>query len=70
MLEGLVAGKIYMFVDHPGLDTPEMRAIHHVGYENVASDRQGVTDTWTSPRVRDAIKAKGIQLIGYRDLAK
>lgn len=67
-LESLEAGKTYLFVDHPGLDTPELRAIHHIGYENVASDRQGVTDTWTHPRVKEAIKARGIQLIGYRDL--
>ncbi|MGV3724499.1 MAG: polysaccharide deacetylase family protein [Actinomycetota bacterium] len=70
MLESLQAGKTYLFVDHPGLDTPELRAIHHIGYENVAVDRQGVTDAWTSPRVKAAIKAKGIQLIGYRDLKK
>jgi hypothetical protein len=70
MLEGLEAGKTYLFVDHPGLDTSEVRAIHHIGYENVAADRQGVTDTFTSPRVREMIKAKGIQLIGYRDLKK
>lgn len=70
MLDSLEADKTYMFVEHPGLDTPEMRAIHHIGYENVAADRQGVTDTWTSPRVRDAIKSKGIKLIGYRDLVK
>jgi len=68
MLEGLEAGKTYLFVDHPGLDTPELRAIHHIGYENVATDRQGVTDTWTHPQVRELIKARGIQLIGYRDL--
>jgi len=68
MLESLEAGKTYLFVDHPGLDTPEVRAIHHVGYENVAVDRQGVTDTYTSPRVRALIRSKGIQLIGYRDL--
>jgi len=68
MLESLEAGKTYLFVDHPGLDTPELRAIHHIGYENVASDRQGVTDTWTDPRIRELIKSKGIQLIGYRDL--
>lgn len=68
MLESLEAGKTYLFVDHPGLDTPEMRAIHHIGYENVAADRQGVTDAWTSPRVREAIKRLGVQLIGYRDL--
>jgi predicted glycoside hydrolase/deacetylase ChbG (UPF0249 family) len=70
MLESLEAGKVYVFVDHPGLDTPEVRAIHHIGYENVAADRQGVTDTFTSPRVKAAVKARNIQLIGYRDLKK
>lgn len=70
MFDGLEAGNTYMFVDHPGLDTPEMQAIHHIGYENVAADRQGVTDAWTSPKIREAIRAKGIQLISYRDLVK
>lgn len=70
MLESLEAGKTYLFVDHPGLDTPELRAIHHIGYENVAADRQGVVDAWTNSRVKEVIKARGIQLIGYRDLKK
>lgn len=70
MLDGLEPDKTYMFVEHPAFDTPEMRAIHHIGYENVAADRQGVTDTLTSSKVRDAIKTKGIKLIGYRDLVK
>jgi predicted glycoside hydrolase/deacetylase ChbG (UPF0249 family) len=70
MLDGLEAGKTYLFVDHPGLDTPEVRAIHHIGYENVAVDRQGVTDTFTNPRVKAAIKARGIQMISYADLRK
>jgi predicted glycoside hydrolase/deacetylase ChbG (UPF0249 family) len=70
MLEGLEPGQTYLFVDHPGLDTPELRAIHHVGYEDVAVDRQGVTDCWTDPRVKDVIKQRGIRLIGYRDLKK
>jgi len=68
MLDKLEPGKTYLFVDHPGLDTPEVRAIHHIGYEDVATDRQGVTDTMTSPKVKAAIKAKGIKLIGYQDL--
>jgi hypothetical protein len=68
MLEGLESGKTYMFVDHPGLDTPEVQAIYHIGYENVAADRQGVTDVWTNPRVKQLIKEKGIQLIGYNQL--
>ena len=70
MLESLEPGKTYMFVDHPGLDTSELRAIHHIGYEDVAADRQGVTDTWTHPRVKEMIKKRGIELIGYRDLKK
>jgi len=70
MLESLEAGSTYLFIDHPALDTPEVRAIHHLGYEDVATDRQGVTDTLTSPRVRDAIEVNGIQLIDFRDLKK
>jgi len=70
MLDRLETDKTYLFVEHPGFETPEMRAIHHIGYENVATDRQGVTDMWINPRVREAIKTRGIQLIGYRDLEK
>lgn len=70
MLESLETGKTYLFVDHPGLDTPEMRAIHHIGYEDVAEDRQGVTTAWTSAKVKEVIKAKGIELIGYGKLRK
>ncbi len=60
----------WLFVDHPALDTPEMRATGHVGYETVAVDRQGVTDAWTSPAVKEIVKRRGIELIGYRDLAR
>jgi predicted glycoside hydrolase/deacetylase ChbG (UPF0249 family) len=68
MLESLEPGKTYLFVDHPGLDTPEMRAIHHIGYEDVAEDRQGVTTAWTSEKVKEVVKKKGIELIGYGKL--
>ncbi|HMG93048.1 MAG TPA: polysaccharide deacetylase family protein [Chryseolinea sp.] len=70
MLESLKPGETYMFVDHPGLDSPELRAIYHIGYENVAADRQGVTTTWTDPKVKETIKKLGIQLISYVDLKK
>jgi chitin disaccharide deacetylase len=68
MLGKLEKGKTYLFVDHPGLDSPELRAIHHIGYEDVAIDRQGVTDLWTSGKVKAAIREYGIELIAYRDL--
>lgn len=67
-LDTMQDGETYLFVEHPGLDTPELRAIHHIGYENVAADRQGVTDMWTDSGVRKHIESRGIKLISYRDL--
>jgi hypothetical protein len=70
MLDKLEPGNTYLFVDHPGLDSPELQAINHIGYENVAADRQGVTNTWTDEEVKALIKKKGIQLISYKELVK
>jgi hypothetical protein len=70
MLNKLEPGNTYLFVDHPGLDSPELRAIHHIGYEDVATDRQGVTDTWTNEKIKKLIKEKGIELISYKELLK
>jgi predicted glycoside hydrolase/deacetylase ChbG (UPF0249 family) len=70
MLDKLEPGNTYLFVEHPGLNTPELRAIHHIGYEAVAEDRQGVTDTWTDATVKEVIRKKGIQLVSYKDLLK
>jgi predicted glycoside hydrolase/deacetylase ChbG (UPF0249 family) len=69
MLDKLETGKTYLFVDHPGLDDDELKAIHHIGYEDVAADRQGVTDLFTSKKVKEAVKSRGVVLIGYKDLA-
>ncbi len=69
-LNKLESGKTYIFLDHPGIDNDELRAVYHIGYENVAADRQGVTDLFTSEKVKALIKQKGIQLISYRDLVK
>lgn len=68
MLDSLQPGKTYLFVDHPGLDNEELRAVHHIGYEDVAEDRQGVTDLFTSKKVMDYIRKKNIQIISYKDL--
>ena len=69
MLETLGPGT-WLFVDHPAFDVPEMRAVRHVGYENVAADRQGVVEAWTSPKVKEVVARRGIELIGYRDLVE
>ncbi len=68
MLQHLEPGKTYLFVDHPGFDNDEMQAVYHIGYEKVAADRQGVTDVFTSQKVKEYIREKGIVLTGYKDL--
>jgi predicted glycoside hydrolase/deacetylase ChbG (UPF0249 family) len=70
MLNKLQPGNTYIFLDHPGIDNDELQAVYHIGYENVATDRQGVTDLFTNEKVKARIREKGIQLIGYRDLKK
>ncbi|HQD08479.1 MAG TPA: ChbG/HpnK family deacetylase [Flavihumibacter sp.] len=67
-LDALQDGKNYIYIEHPGLDNAELRAIHHIGYENVAEDRQGVTDLFTSPAVKKAIISRGIKLVKFADL--
>jgi predicted glycoside hydrolase/deacetylase ChbG (UPF0249 family) len=68
-LESLSPG-IWLFVDHPGYDTDEMKGVNHIGYENVGSDRNGVTEAWTNKRVKDVIQKKGITLISYSEALK
>jgi len=64
ILENLEPGN-WLFVDHPGLDTPEMQAIGHKGYENVAADRDGVTRALCSPKAMEVVQRRGIELLSY-----
>jgi predicted glycoside hydrolase/deacetylase ChbG (UPF0249 family) len=66
-LEELQPG-VWILVEHPGLDTPEMQGMGHKGYWEVAAHRDGVTKAFTSPRVKEVIQRRGIQLVSYRDL--
>jgi predicted glycoside hydrolase/deacetylase ChbG (UPF0249 family) len=66
-LDGLGAGT-WIIIEHPGLDTPEMQAMGHKGYWEVASHRNGVTKSFTSPKVKDVIKRRNIQLVSYHDM--
>lgn len=58
----------YIYVEHPGLDTPELEAIGHIGYTGVGKDRGAVTYMFTSEVVKEAIRKKGVKLISYQDL--
>lgn len=66
-LEALTPG-IYLSVIHAGLDIPEMQAMGHNGYYNVAADRAGVTYAFTSEKVKAVIKRKNIRLASYADV--
>jgi chitin disaccharide deacetylase len=63
----LTPGK-YLFVEHPAKDTDEMKTVGHKGYENVDLDREWVTRVFTSEKVKQTIKQKGIKLISYKNL--
>lgn len=68
LIESLEPGR-WLLVEHPALDTPEIRGMGHKGYENVASHRAAVTHAFTSPKVKEAIERCNVQLISYSDLA-
>jgi predicted glycoside hydrolase/deacetylase ChbG (UPF0249 family) len=69
ILKNLKPGK-YLFIEHPAVDTPEMQAIGHKSYENVAADRDAVTKVFTSSEVKSAIKKNNIILVSYSTAAK
>jgi CubicO group peptidase (beta-lactamase class C family)/predicted glycoside hydrolase/deacetylase ChbG (UPF0249 family) len=69
-LDKMQEGNTYLFVEHPGINDAELQAIHHIGYENVAQDRQEVTDLFTSEKLKEAIIRKGIQLVSYGQAMK
>ena len=69
-LEKMEEGKRYIFVDHPAYNDSEMQTVMHVGYENVAVDRQGVTDLLKNEEVLKVIQERGIKLIDINTLTK
>jgi predicted glycoside hydrolase/deacetylase ChbG (UPF0249 family) len=69
-LKKLEPGKTYLFVEHPALKSMDMEAVGHDGYYTVNTDRQMVTDLFTSREVMKVIEERGIKLISYGDLVK
>lgn len=64
---------LWRLVVHPGLDTPEERALVDInpeGLPDVAANRAAVTRALTSRRIKRIIKQKGIELIDYREFRK
>jgi hypothetical protein len=62
---------LWLLVVHPGLDTPEERALkdsNPEGLPNVAANRAAVTRALTSKKIEKIIKQRSIQLTDYRKL--
>ena len=59
---------LFVFIEHPGLNVPEMQGLRHKGYEDVAADRDAVTRVFTSKEVLGAVQKKGIRLLSFKDL--
>jgi predicted glycoside hydrolase/deacetylase ChbG (UPF0249 family) len=72
ILERLTPG-LWLIGMHPGLDTPEMRAmiaIDPTERQNVAAHREAETEVLTSKRIKQIIKNRKIKLMSYRDIKK
>lgn len=65
---GALTPGTWVMVDHAAIDSPEMRAIGHKGYEQVAADRSANREMWIDPSVRAAITQRGVKLIGTADI--
>jgi len=66
-LRGLGPG-LYLLVIHPGLDTPEERAIVDAnpdGLPNVAANRDAEVRAVSSPHIKAIVRERGIALIDY-----
>lgn len=61
---------LWWHLDHAALDTEEMRAIGHRGYRGVAADRAANVAAWTSKQVKDAVRSRGIRLMGWGELIR
>lgn len=68
ILQNLQPG-LWLFVEHPGFDVPEMQGMGHKGYEHVAIDREGVTRAFTSEKVRKVIEQRRVKLLSYAQAA-
>jgi predicted glycoside hydrolase/deacetylase ChbG (UPF0249 family) len=60
----------WLLVEHPATDTPESRGMAHIGYTNVAEDRAGVLQALVSPKAKEVVARRKIQLISYRELGE
>jgi hypothetical protein len=72
-LADITSPGLYLSVFHVGTDTPEMAVLRDLnphGLPAMARHRQAEADALCDPRVRAALKAQGIELVGYEALRR
>ena len=71
IIEGMTEPKLYLFVCHPGVNTPELAAmtdLNPTGVKPMAAHRQAEADVLCSKDFRAAIERRSIQLTNYSEL--
>jgi hypothetical protein len=72
-LEAITNGGLFLLVCHVGTDDAEMQAmtdLNTFGPKNMSKHRQAEADVLCSPEYKSALQAKGIRLVGYRELVE
>lgn len=61
----------YLFVTHPGMDAPDMRAMGHGDHtgEKVVLERDGDRRLLTDPRLPELLREIGCEVVRYTDLS-
>ena len=66
-LETMTNGGLYLLTCHVGTDDAEMQAMTTgFGLKNMSKHRQAEADALCSPEFKEALPARGIQLVGYQ----
>ncbi len=71
IVESLGGPGLYLFVLHPGMNTPEMAALsdlNSTGVKDMAAHRQAATDLLCASAFKEAIKRQDVKLVGYQGL--
>ena len=70
-LNTITNGGLYLLVCHVGTDYPEMQAMTDLNTfapKNMSRHRQAEADVLCSPEYKASLQAKGIRLIGYKEI--
>lgn len=59
---------LWLYVDHPSVDGPEMRGRDSQFGDRFAEHQGAVAELWADPSLRDLLDELDIELVSYRDL--